>query len=215
MTETDPIRVLLVDDHEMVRRGLAVFLNSFDDLEMVGEAANGMEALEMCRQLKPDVILLDILMPEMGGIEATKAILTEFPDAKIIAITSFEEENLVKEVIQSGAIGFLMKNASIDELAAAIRNAKVGKPTLSPEATQILISATRKPPEPSYDLTQRELEVLAQIVEGRTNPEIAELLSISRSTVKTHVSNILSKLNVAGRVEASLFTARKVKKESA
>jgi NarL family two-component system response regulator LiaR len=202
MTQIDPIRVLLVDDHEMVRRGLAVFLNSFDDLHMIGEAANGKEALDMCRQLDPDVILMDILMPEMDGIEATKLILAEFPQTKIIAMTSFEKEDVVTEVIRNGAIGFLMKNASIDELAAAIRNAYVGKPTLAPEAAQILMSAASKPPEPSYELTKRELDVLAQMVDGRSNPQIAELLSISRSTVKTHVSNILGKLNVGSRVEA-------------
>jgi NarL family two-component system response regulator LiaR len=202
MTQTESIQVLVVDDHEMVRRGLATFLNSFDDLEMIGEAANGKEALEFCRKLQPDVILLDILMPEMGGIEATRLILEEFPEIKIIAMTSFEEEKVVTEVIRNGAIGFLMKNASIDELADAIRNANMGKPALSPEAAQILMTAATRPPDPSYDLTDRELDVLAQMVDGRTNPQIAELLSISRSTVKTHVSNILGKLNVGSRVEA-------------
>jgi len=202
MVKKEPITILLVDDHEMVRRGLTVFLKSFDDLILVGEAANGKEAVDFCRQLKPDVILLDILMPVMGGIEATKVILAEFPDVKIIAMTSFNNEDIVTEVIRNGAIGFLMKNTSIDDLAAAIRNAYEGKPTLAPEATQILMNAATRPPAPSFDLTQRELDVLAQMIEGRTNPEIGELLSISRSTVKTHVSNILGKLNVSSRFEA-------------
>ncbi len=202
MNQRAPIRVLLVDDHEMVRRGLSVFLNSFDDLELVGEAANGREALEFCRKNIPDVILLDILMPEMDGIEATKVILSEFPDLKIIAMTSFEGEEVVTDVIRNGAIGFLMKNVSIDELAAAIRNAFLGKPTLAPEAAQILMTAATRPPDPTYDLTRRELDVLIQLVEGKTNPEIAHILSVSRSTVKTHVSNILGKLNVTSRVEA-------------
>jgi DNA-binding NarL/FixJ family response regulator len=202
MMTDQPIRVLLVDDHEMVRRGLAVFIQSFDDLVLAGEAANGQEAIKSLNETKTDVILMDILMPVMGGIEAIKNILPQWPEIKIIAMTSFEEEELVKEAITSGAIGFLMKNASIDELATAIRNAFAGKPTLAPEAAQILMNAASKPPEPDYDLTRREVDVLTQMVEGKTNPEIAEILSISRSTVKTHVSNILGKLNVSSRVEA-------------
>jgi DNA-binding NarL/FixJ family response regulator len=202
MTKDQPIRVLLVDDHEMVRRGLAVFIQSFDDLVLVGEAANGKEALRFLNNTQTDVILMDILMPEMGGIEAIKTILPQWPEVKIIAMTSFEEEELVKEAITSGAIGFLMKNASIDELAGAIRNAHAGKPTLAPEAAQILMNAASRPPEQDYELTRREVDVLTQMVEGKTNPEIAEILSISRSTVKTHVSNILGKLNVTSRVEA-------------
>ena len=193
---------MLVDDHEMVRRGLAVFIQSFDDLVLVGEAANGREAIDFLQENDTDVILMDILMPEMGGIEAAKTIHDQHPEIKIIAMTSFEDEDLVKQAISSGAIGFLMKNTSIDELAAAIRNAVVGKPTLAPEAALILMAAATRPPEPTYDLTNRELDVLTQMVEGRTNPEIADLLSISRSTVKTHVSNILGKLNVTSRVEA-------------
>jgi NarL family two-component system response regulator LiaR len=202
MTQSGPIRVLLVDDHEMVRRGLAVFIQSFDDLILVGEAANGREAVEFLQNNQTDVILMDILMPVMGGIEAIKTILPQWPEIKIIAMTSFEEEELVKETISSGAIGFLMKNTSIDELAAAIRNAYLGKPTLAPEAAQILMNAATRPPDPTYDLTRRELDVLTQMVEGKTNPEIGDILSVSRSTVKTHVSNILGKLNVGGRVEA-------------
>ena len=202
MTTKQPIRVMLADDHEMVRRGLAVFIQSFDDLVLVGEAANGREAIDFLQKNDTDVILMDLLMPEMGGIEATKTIHDQHPEIKIIAMTSFEDEDLVKQAISSGAIGFLMKNTTIDELATAIRNAVAGKPTLAPEAAQILMTAATRPPEPSYDLTNRELDVLTQMVEGRTNPEIADLLSISRSTVKTHVSNILGKLNVTSRIEA-------------
>ena len=202
MTCKENIRVLLVDDHDMVRSGLSVFIQSFDDLELVGEAANGKEAIDFLQENETDVILMDLLMPEMGGIEAIKVILDQKPEIKIIAMTSFEEEDLVKQAISNGAIGFLMKNISIDELATAIRNAVVGKPTLAPEAAQILMTAATKPPAPNYDLTQRELDVLTQMVEGRTNPEISELLSISPSTVKTHVSNILGKLNVTSRIEA-------------
>jgi DNA-binding NarL/FixJ family response regulator len=193
---------MLVDDHEMVRRGLAVFIQSFDDLLLVGEAANGREAIDFLQDSETDVILMDILMPEMGGIEAIKILHDQQPDIKIIAMTSFEDEDLVTQAISSGAIGFLMKNTSIDELAAAIRNAAAGKPTLAPEAAQILMTAATRPPEPTYDLTNRELDVLTQMVEGKTNPEIADILSVSRSTIKTHVSNILGKLNVTSRFEA-------------
>ncbi len=202
MTTPQPIRVLLVDDHEMVRRGLGVFLGAFDDLELVGEAANGAEAVQMCGALQPDVILMDLMMPEMNGVEATKAIVKQYPQTRVVAMTSFEEEDLVQAALQSGALGFMLKNASIDELAGAIRNAYAGKPTLSPEATQALISAATRPPEVGFDLTRRELDVLQQLVEGLSNPEIAQTLSISRSTVKTHVSNILDKLGVANRVDA-------------
>ena len=197
-----PIRVLLVDDHEMVRRGLGVFVQSFDDLDLVGEAVNGQEALTFLAKTSADVILMDIMMPVMGGIETIQEIQSRWPEIKIIAMTSFEDEGLVKDAISSGAIGFLMKNASIDELAAAIRNAHEGKATLAPEAAQILMDAATKPPEKTYDLTRREHDVLTQMVEGKTNPEIAEILSVSRATVKTHVSNILGKLNVSSRVEA-------------
>lgn len=197
-----PIRVLLVDDHEMVRRGLSVFIQSFDDLDLVGEAVNGKEAIEILASLSADVILMDIMMPVMGGIEAIQEIQTRWPEIKIVAMTSFEEEGLVKDAISSGAIGFLMKNASIDELAAAIRNAYAGKATLAPEAAQILMDAATKPPEKDFGLTRREQDVLVEMVNGKTNPEIGEVLSVSRATVKTHVSNILGKLNVSSRVEA-------------
>jgi DNA-binding NarL/FixJ family response regulator len=202
MMTDHPIRVMLVDDHEMVRRGLSVFIQSFDDLDLVGEAVNGKEALDFLAATSADVILMDIMMPVMGGIEAIREIQIRWPEIKIVAMTSFEEESLVKDAISSGAIGFLMKNASIDELAAAIRNAHAGKATLAPEAAQILMDAATKPPEIEYDLTRREHDVLTQMVEGKTNPEIAEILSVSRATVKTHVSNILGKLNVSSRVEA-------------
>jgi NarL family two-component system response regulator LiaR len=202
MKQTDVIRVLLVDDHEMVRVGLTMLLAAFDDLELAGEAVNGLEALQMCAEVKPDVVLMDILMPEMGGIEATKAVLEQFPDIRVVAMTSLEEEHLVQDALKSGAIGFLMKNVSIDELASAIRRAHAGQPALSPEATQALITTATRPPEPEYELTSREMDVLTLLVDGLNNPEIAERLSISRSTVKTHVSNILKKLGVTSRVEA-------------
>ena len=202
MNEQTPIRILLVDDHDMVRRGLAVFLLAYDNFELVGEAANGVEAINKCAELHPEVVLMDLMMPEMDGIAATRAIRQRFPATQVIALTSFNEEELVEAALQAGAIGYLFKNVSVDELAAAIRAARAGRPTLAPEATQLLINVTTKPKPPGQDLTDREHEVLKLLVEGLTNPEIAAHLCVSRSTVKTHVSHILDKLGVASRIEA-------------
>lgn len=202
MSKSELIRVLLVDDHAVVRSGLGAFLMAYEDLELVGEARNGDEAIRMCEDLNPDVVLMDLVMPGMNGAEATSIIREQHPETQVIALTSYKEEELVQGVLKAGAIGYLLKNVTGDELADAIRAAKAGQPTLAPEATQALIHATTKPPDLGFDLTQREREVLSLMIEGLNNPDIAERLVVSRSTVKFHVSSILSKLGASSRTEA-------------
>lgn len=202
MSAQPPIRVMIVDDHAVVRSGLGAFLLAFDDLELVGEAGSGEEALRLVDQVKPDVILMDLVMPGMDGAAATKAIRQKCASIQVIALTSFKEEELVQAAMQAGAIGYLLKNVSVDELADAIRAAYAGRPTLAPEAAQALIQATRHPENTHFDLTDREKEVLELMIEGLNNPEIAERLVVSKSTVKFHVSSILTKLGVSSRTEA-------------
>ena len=196
------IRVMLVDDHAVVRSGLSAFLMAFDDFELVAEAESGVEAIRRCSQTHPDVVLMDLMMPDMDGASATRAIRERFPDVQILVLTSFKEDELVQDALQAGAIGYLLKSVSAKELAEAIRAAYAGKPTLSPEAAQVLIRSATWPRKRDYDLTPRELEVLSLLVSGMNNNEIAEKLVVSRSTVKFHVSSILSKLNVSSRTEA-------------
>ena len=208
MNASQKIRVMLVDDHNVVRSGLATFLMAYDDLELVGQAGNGVEAVNLCHRQNPDVILMDLMMPEMDGIAATRAILEDYPDVKIIAMTSFEEEELVHGVLEAGAISYLLKNVTSDALADAIRAASLGKSTLSPEAAKALVQATRSARQPLYDLTEREKEVLDLVVQGQSNRQIAEALVITVATVKAHVSAILSKLEVSSRAEAIAYAIK-------
>ena len=208
MTTATSIRVLLVDDHTMVRRGLVTFLQVFDDLELAGEAATGEEAIEQCARLQPDVVLMDIVMPDMDGVATTHAIRQRFPSVQVIALTSFKEEELVQNALQAGAIGYLLKDVSARKLAQAIREAHAGRGTLAPEAAQALIHAAAQPPAPGHDLTERERDVLALMIQGLNNSEIAEKLVVSPSTIKSHVSHILAKLDVSSRTEAVALAVR-------
>ena len=202
------IRVMVVDDHTMVRRGLATFLKVYDDLELVAEASNGKKAIELCNQVSPDVILMDLMMPEMDGATAIRHIRQQYPKTQIIALTSFKDQEIVQNALQSGAIGYLLKDVSASELARAIREAHSGRATLSPEAVQVMVDAASQPRAPGHDLTEREQVVLALMVEGLNNTQIARRLVVSPSTIKTHVSHILSKLGVASRSEAVALALR-------
>ena len=208
MSPSRPIRVMLVDDHAMVRLGLSTFLKVFDDLELAGEADSGEAALRLCAQVSPDVVLMDLVMPDMDGVTATRLIRQQFPDVQVVALTSYTEAGLVQNALQAGAIGYLLKDVSADELARAIRAAHSGRATLSPEAAQALVNAASQLPLPGQDLTEREREVLALMVEGLNNTQIAARLVVSPSTIKTHVSHILSKLSVASRTEAVALAVR-------
>lgn len=197
-----PIKILLVDDHAVVRSGLAKFLMVNKDLKLVGEAADGEEALQKVSLYKPNVVLMDLLMPGMDGITATREITRKYPQVKVIALTSFAEQNMVQGALQAGAVGYLQKNVTAKELGYAIRAACEGRMTLSPEATQVLANSVAQPQIAGEQLTDRERDVLKCLVDGFNNNEIADKLVVSLGTVKFHVSNIFHKLGVDSRVEA-------------
>jgi NarL family two-component system response regulator LiaR len=196
------IRVLVVDDHSILRGGLRTCLRAFHDMEMVGEAANGEEAVRQAQALRPDVVLMDLKMPVMDGVEATRQIRACCPETQVVALTSFVENELVPRALQAGAIGYLLKNVSPQELATALRAAAQGRSTLSPEATQALVQAATDIRFTIEPLTPREQQVLALLVKGRTNLQIGQELGITESTTKSHVSTIIAKLGVASRTEA-------------
>jgi NarL family two-component system response regulator LiaR len=203
MTEAKPIKVMIVDDHPIVRDGLKSVLLAADDMELAGEAGSGRETLARCRERVPDVILMDVVMPGMDGLETTRAVLGLYPEVKIVVLTTFPEEDLVQKALAAGAIGYWLKNAPADALADAIRSAYAGQATLAPEATQALIRARTNPRKLGYDLSDRELEVLALLVAGLSNDEIAERLVISPGTVRHHVSACISKLGASNRTHAA------------
>lgn len=204
----DPIRVVIVDDHEMVRRGLSDFIRIHKDFSLVGEASDGEEAVTLCKKVKPDVILMDLVMPHLNGVEATKQISCRFPETRIIALSSYDDERLVPAALDAGAISYLHKNVTMAELADAIRKAHAGIPTLSPLAMRYLISAVTSQAEDNIKLTNREMEVLRLLVSGKTNAEIAKVLVICLPTVKTHVGRVLAKLGVKSRAEAIVYAIK-------
>jgi len=211
------VSVLIVDDHAMVRQGLQTFLSLHEDIDVVGEAANGLEAVEQVREHWPDVVLMDLVMPEMDGIEATRRIRELSPETQVLALTSFIEDEKVFAAIEAGALGYLLKDVSPDDLAESIKAAHHGEAQLHPEVTKKLMGRVAAkarqsdpaPPKPkesnSEELTEREFEVLRLIATGMSNREIAQALTIAEKTVKTHVSNILSKLHLADRTQAAIY----------
>jgi NarL family two-component system response regulator LiaR len=194
---------MLVDDHLMVRDGLKVFLSVYDDIEVVAEAEDGEQAVTLCAQVQPDVVLMDILMPNVDGSTATARIREACPQVQVIALTSFLEEDLVQRALQAGANGYLLKDVHPDKLAQAIRDAHMGQSTIDAAAAQLLAQAARQPEPVGGDLSPREREVLALLAAGKTNKEIAQDLTLSHGTVRLHVSNILAKLGVSNRTEAA------------
>ena len=211
MNETSPIRVMIVDDHGMVRKGLAAYLHNRPELVVVGEGRDGREAIALCEQLHPDVILMDLVMPEMGGVAATHAIHQRWPAVKVIALTSFQEKELVQDALQAGAIGYLLKNASPEALLAAIRDVHRGEPSLSPAIAAKLMRELQRPtdlPPTKEPLTGREVDVLRLLAQGLSNEEIAAQLVIGVGTVRAHVSSILDKLHLANRTQAALYALR-------
>jgi len=205
---TARIRVMIVDDHLMVRRGLATFLGAAQDLELVGEAASAAEAVRLCNEIRPDVVLMDLRLPDMDGTAATHLIRQAHPNIQVIAVTSSQEDELVSAALRAGAVGYLLKDVGVTGLGDAIRAAKAGRPTLAPEATQALLRQARGQAVHGETLTDRKREVLTLMVKGLSNAQIADQLVLSRSTVNFHVSNVLSKLDAASRTAAVSIALR-------
>ena len=205
-------RVLIVDDHEMVRMGLSAYLSTDDEIEVVGEAGNGIEGVEMALSLKPHVILMDLVMDGMNGIEATREITGSFSkiswESKIIILTSFIEEDKVMPALEAGAFSYLLKTSKAEDIVRAIKKARLGESTLEGKVGQVMLASSRKKIAKHETLTEREMEVLKEIGKGKTNKEIAETLFIGIKTVKTHVSNILSKLELEDRTKVAVYANR-------
>ncbi|CAM4014013.1 DNA-binding response regulator [Bacillus cereus] len=204
------IKVLLVDDHEMVRMGVSAYLSTQPDIEVVGEAENGRKGSELALQLRPDIILMDLVMDEMDGVEATRAIIQEWPEAKIVVVTSFLDDEKLYPVIEAGATSYLLKTSRASDIADAVRATYDGETVLEPKVTGKMMSRMRqKKEQPLHEeLTEREYEILLLIAEGKSNQEVADELFIALKTVKTHVSNILNKLNVSDRTQAVIYAFR-------
>ncbi|MEI2356323.1 response regulator [Mesobacillus zeae] len=201
------IKVVFIDDHEMVRIGVSSYLSAQPDIEVIGEADNGRTGAEMALELKPDIILMDLVMKEMDGIESTRQIIEKWPEAKIIIVTSFLDDEKVYPALEAGATSYMLKTSKASEIANAIRTTYHGQPVLEPEVTGKMMAKMRQKPVilPHAELTGREMEVLLLIAQGKTNQEIADELFIALKTVKTHVSNILSKLEVQDRTQAVIY----------
>jgi two-component system, NarL family, response regulator LiaR len=206
---TDPIRIMLVDDHFEIHHALSAFNDIFDDLKLVAHASNGREAINLSSQVEVDVIIMDVIMPIANGIEATTIIHERNPNIKILALSSFGDEEDVRAMLNAGAVGYVLKNASVDDLARIIRTAYAGTTVFSPEITQTLLHPRVAEPVQNYKLTERELEVLSYVVKGLNNKEIAYKLTVSVATIKFHVSSIFAKLGVSSRVEAATLAVEK------
>ena len=208
MKKSKVIRILVADDHSITRSGLKTILSVYDDLSLVGEAKNGMEAIDMCSKIKPDVVLMDLDMPVMDGITATLMIKKKYPDIIVIALTSFVDKHLVKEALNAGATSYIVKNISPDELTSAIRDSFHGKTTLAPEATEVVIEELKNPSNEKFNLTIQEHKILKLLTKGSSNKEIAKKLFISEHTAKFHIGNILNKLGAASRTEAAFIATK-------
>lgn len=207
----ESIRILIVDDHAVVREGLRALIDVDPGIELAGEAVDGVEAVQKARSLQPDVILLDLVMPRQGGVEAISEIKEENPDARILVLTSFAEDDKVFPAIKAGALGYLLKDSSAQELLQAIRDVYRGEPTMHPTIARKLIRELQRPPDlppTEAPLTEREVGVLKFVAQGLSNQEIANILVISERTVRTHVTNILTKLHLANRTQAALYALR-------
>ncbi len=203
-----PIRVITVDDHEILRGGIKFLLLAFDDIKLVGEARNGDEGVHLCKELQPDVVLMDLMMVGMNGVEATRAIRKKYPEIQVLILTSFLETKLVQQAMQVGAIGYLLKGVSIDELADAIRSAAIGQSILAGEVIQALLQPSQASSQPVYELSKRQGEVLALLALGLSNEAIAQRMKLSPSTIRHHVSQVLNKLGVTNRTEAATTAVR-------